>query len=377
MRKKNLSAPAMKSDEEVAALKRKNESTEEASNISKKAKQVTDGKDKKKKKQKGVEGIEKKQKKAVKEGAVKQVKKNGFNIIDVVEEEADFVTLSRSQVTEEKKKKKKKKSGKNKPAINLEAFNKLPPSATEAEPEPRDGKEANEPDKLIGKESLKKKKEKKNKPAVKDTKPVGEVSEAAAIVEDVITEASDKVSEWKELFVCDDILKALEEKGFRSPTPIQRLTLAASLKGKMDIVGAAETGSGKTLAFGIPIIQGIIEDREYEKKHPLPDAKAEEPEDEDVSEEVMDEGNDGIGCVGVVDNVEFDFDSEEAGVVLPAAAGQRVLGDKLRALVLTPTRELAMQIYSHLTAVAKYTGVGVAVVVGGLSVEKQLRLLKR
>merc|ERR1711962_1642970 len=75
------------------------------------------------------------------------------------------------------------------------------------------------------------------------------------------------VSEWKKLFVCEALVSALERKGFKTPTPIQRLTLPAALKGKMDIVGAAETGSGKTLAFGLPIIQGILEDREYEKTH--------------------------------------------------------------------------------------------------------------
>merc|ERR1712013_923649 len=77
------------------------------------------------------------------------------------------------------------------------------------------------------------------------------------------------VSEWKKLFVCEALVSALEKKGFKTPTPIQRLTLPAALKGKMDIVGAAETGSGKTLAFGLPIIQGILEDREYEKTHGL------------------------------------------------------------------------------------------------------------
>merc|ERR1719348_1483917 len=90
------------------------------------------------------------------------------------------------------------------------------------------------------------------------------------------------MNEWKELFVCEEIIKVLAEKGFSSPTPIQRMTLAAALKGKMDIVGAAETGSGKTLAFGIPIIQGILEDRIYEAAN----------KDKEEGKEVVDEDED-------------------------------------------------------------------------------------
>jgi ATP-dependent RNA helicase DDX24/MAK5 len=52
------------------------------------------------------------------------------------------------------------------------------------------------------------------------------------------------LSAWKELFVPDPILSGLRDLGFREPTPIQRETLPAAIKGRRDIVGAAETGSG-------------------------------------------------------------------------------------------------------------------------------------
>jgi len=68
----------------------------------------------------------------------------------------------------------------------------------------------------------------------------------------------------------------------------------------------------------------------------------------------------------------MDFDIAEED--MPVATEK---GDKLRALILTPTRELAMQVHKHLVVAAKHTGVRVAVVVGGLSVEKQVRLLSR
>ena len=48
-------------------------------------------------------------------------------------------------------------------------------------------------------------------------------------------------------------------------------------------------------------------------------------------------------------------------------------GDKLRAVILTPTRELALQIYKHMSSIGRSSEVGVVLVVGGLSVEKQIR----
>ena len=72
----------------------------------------------------------------------------------------------------------------------------------------------------------------------------------------------------------------------------------------MDIVGAAETGSGKTLAFGIPIIQGIIEDR---KKEALDD-NVKDNEDE-VSDEAVDEPE---SAVNVIDDIDLDFDVAES-----------------------------------------------------------------
>jgi len=54
---------------------------------------------------------------------------------------------------------------------------------------------------------------------------------------------------WKDLFVPTPVLKALKELGFEEPTPIQRETLPAAIKGRKDIIGAAETGSGLYLTW--------------------------------------------------------------------------------------------------------------------------------
>lgn len=131
------------------------------------------------------------------------------------------------------------------------------------------------------------------------------------------------MSAWLNCYVPDAVLRALAELKFTEPTEIQAQTLPAAIRDHMDIMGAAETGSGKTLAFGIPLLHHIMERKERML--------------------------------------------ESSGVSsMP-----------LQALVLTPTRELAMQVTRHIQDVAKYTNVRIVNVVGGLSAEKQLRLLKR
>merc|ERR1712025_556431 len=93
-------------------------------------------------------------------------------------------------------------------------------------------------------------------------------------------------------------------------------------------------------------------------------------QDEDMSQDINGFEASKSKAVNVIDNVEIDFDIIED--TMPVGKG-----DKLRAIILTPTRELAMQVRDHMAAAAKYAGVRVAVVVGGLSVEKQIRLLSR
>ncbi|XP_050355828.1 ATP-dependent RNA helicase DDX24 [Nymphalis io] len=74
--------------------------------------------------------------------------------------------------------------------------------------------------------------------------------------------------------------------------------------------------------------------------------------------------NEDIGCVKVIDNVD-----------LPGHVTVKT-GKPLYCLILTPTRELALQISRHLIAVAKYTGIKVATIVGGMAAVKQERVLR-
>merc|ERR1711971_777892 len=243
-------------------------------------------------------------------------------------------------------------------------------------------KTSNEKTEKIKEKKKKKKADNKLKEMIKETKAES-LTEANVDASDVIgteEDGEDDVSEWKKLFVCDSLVSALEKKGFKTPTPIQKLTLPAAIKGKMDIVGAAETGSGKTLAFGLPIIQGILEDREYERTHGLLTTPVEEDDDgveEDEAEEEKFVEDGGIGCVAAVDDIDMGPEMELIESTSTSDDEKKPRGDILRALIVTPTRELAIQIQNHLVSIASSTGVGVVTVVGGMSVEKQLRLLKR
>ncbi|KAK0097218.1 hypothetical protein PV326_002874 [Microctonus aethiopoides] len=205
-----------------------------------------------------------------------------------------------------------------------------------------------------------------------------------------VTEPSNNPA-WSSLGVPSKILKALEDQNFTVPTPIQQLTLAPAILGRRDILGAAETGSGKTLAFGIPILAGILEhkqnnpqtsDDEFSPMKEVVDHKAtnsswfvsdekNDDNDSNYSNSEDDEeyhlNEDGLGCVKVIDNIHISGFDE-----VPQAPRK-----PLYALILTPTRELAIQIQSHMRNAAKYTDINIAVIVGGMAAVKQERILNK
>ena len=218
-------------------------------------------------------------------------------------------------------------------------------------------------------ESSKQKKSKKDKTSAKKKSKaeVEESSEPIETVKDLAFETMD-LSGWKEYNLPQQVLQALSTLGFEYPTPIQRETLPAAINGRADVVGAAETGSGKTLAFGIPILSGILSDRNSATSDVI-----EEENSESESEADMEDPEAESGCVRVVNNVAFDFDVDMENS--ENHSSYKVQKGKLRALILTPTRELAMQVRNHLQALAKFTDVKVVVIVGGMAVQKQIRLL--
>jgi ATP-dependent RNA helicase RhlE len=116
-----------------------------------------------------------------------------------------------------------------------------------------------------------------------------------------------------------ELLQAVQALGYAAPTPIQERSIPESLAGK-DVIGSAQTGSGKTMAFTIPLLSRLIADREAE------------------------------GGVGK--------------------------GVRVRALVLTPTRELATQVERAVADLAKFSPVKCVVVIGGASMHLQTQALR-
>jgi ATP-dependent RNA helicase RhlE len=121
---------------------------------------------------------------------------------------------------------------------------------------------------------------------------------------------------FKELNISEPILKALTNKKYENPTPIQEQSIPVVLSGR-DLLGIAQTGTGKTAAFAIPIIQQLAEGQSKDKRR------------------------------------------------------------EIQALILTPTRELAIQINECFTDYAKHTELRNTVIFGGINQASQVEKLKR
>lgn len=118
------------------------------------------------------------------------------------------------------------------------------------------------------------------------------------------------------LNIIEPILKALKEEGYSTPTPIQAQSIPIVLEGT-DLLGCAQTGTGKTAAFAIPILQ------------------------------------------------------------LLKATHTNLKKKKVRSLIVTPTRELAIQIGDSFNAYGRYTGLTNTVIFGGVNQHSQTIALQR
>ena len=122
---------------------------------------------------------------------------------------------------------------------------------------------------------------------------------------------------FKELNLIGPLLRAIEQEGYTEPSPIQEQSIPLLINGR-DLLGCAQTGTGKTAAFALPILQKLYEQREGNGgKHPL------------------------------------------------------------RALVLTPTRELAAQVGESFKTYGRFTGIKTTVIFGGVGQEPQVTALRR
>ena len=118
---------------------------------------------------------------------------------------------------------------------------------------------------------------------------------------------------WSDLGVDAAIVVALEEREITSPFPVQSLAIPDALAG-LDVCGKAKTGSGKTLAFGIPMIQNLHKNKSK---------------------------------------------------------------NKLRGLILVPTRELATQVREELEPLAESKEMNITAIYGGANIDEQIKTLKK
>ena len=120
---------------------------------------------------------------------------------------------------------------------------------------------------------------------------------------------------FENLGLTSEILRAVSEQGYSNPTPIQKQAIPIVLQGK-DILAGAQTGTGKTAAFTLPLLEMIHEHAQGKGDRPI------------------------------------------------------------RALVVTPTRELAAQVGESIETYAKYLPIGSAVVFGGVKIGPQIEKLR-
>ncbi|WP_026354798.1 DEAD/DEAH box helicase [Massilia niastensis] len=124
------------------------------------------------------------------------------------------------------------------------------------------------------------------------------------------------------LGLSEAIVRAVTEQGYTAPTPIQSQAIPAVLNGG-DLLAGAQTGTGKTAGFTLPILHRLSTDK-----------------------------------VG-------------------SALRNKTVPRQIRALVLTPTRELAAQVEESVRVYGKYTNLNSAVIFGGVGINPQIKLLKQ
>jgi ATP-dependent RNA helicase RhlE len=153
-----------------------------------------------------------------------------------------------------------------------------------------------------------------------DRRPVNQHQSAPAKKPEIQESQYPQVKDFASLKLSSDILKAIQEEGYTVPTPIQSQSIPPILEGR-DLLGCAQTGTGKTAAFALPILHRITE--------------------------------------GKKNNAQ--------------AQTQRAI----KALILAPTRELALQIQSSFETYGKYTKCRSTVVFGGVGLEPQIDRVRK
>ena len=194
-------------------------------------------------------------------------------------------------------------------------------SASEAEKEEEDAEEEEKEEKEAEEAESEEEKDEEEKEEKKQKKLRGKPLPAQPFADTPEEmEAVNSVQDaWSQFSMCTKVLAGVRSLHFEKPTPVQERVLPAAIGAGLDIIAAAETGSGKTLAYAIPVVNTIVQGK-------------------------------------------LDAGSTE--------------NTSMKALILTPTRELALQVADHIKQFTAGLPLRVATVVGGMSVYKQERILR-
>ena len=171
---------------------------------------------------------------------------------------------------------------------------------------------------------------------------------------------------FRDLDLPQPVLQALDDAGYTTPTDIQAQAIPPALEGR-DILGRAKTGTGKTAAFAIPILVRL---------KPLAswDPAAHAPEEPEPADGDSPEGSPAGEGESFASRSRRRRRRSRAPLHAhrPAPAGTR---RPVRALVLTPTRELCVQNEESFRAYGKYLDLRFLAVYGGVRIDRQLKKL--
>ena len=143
---------------------------------------------------------------------------------------------------------------------------------------------------------------------------------------------------FEKIGLIEPILRAVQAEGYLYPTPIQEKAIPKVIEGR-DLIGCAQTGTGKTAAFAMPTLQRLCQSQ----------------------------GN------SSQDKGPQEGESQKSYRRRVRAQDNR----KIRALILSPTRELTAQIGDSFSAYGRYTGLRHTVIYGGVPQHRQVRALQR